>query len=67
MAVQDSVRLAGKVTFVGTTSCVKVGATAETEGGKDGEVATRSSAFRCYFTIWSDEHLQIMPLMQLPH
>ena len=53
MAVQVSVRLAGKVTFVGTTSCVKVGATAETEGGKEGgktgEVATRSSAFRCSF------------------
>ena len=38
MAVQVSVRSAGKVIFVGTTFCVKVGATAETEGGKDGEV-----------------------------
>ena len=43
MAVQVSVRSSGKVTFVGTTSCVKVGATAEMEGGKDGEVGTRSS------------------------
>ena len=43
MAVQDSMRSAGKVMLVGTTSCVKVGATAETERGKDGEVATRSS------------------------
>ena len=49
MAVQVSVRSAGKVMFFGTTFCVKVGATAETEGGKDGEVATRSSAFRCSF------------------
>ena len=49
MAVQVSVRSAEKVTFVGTTSCVKVGATAEMEAGKDGEVATRSSAFRCSF------------------
>ena len=49
MAVQVSVRSAGKVTFVGTTSCVKVGATAETEGGKDGEVETRSSTFRSSF------------------
>ena len=46
MAVQASVRSVGKVTFVGTTSCVKVGATAEMEGGKNDEVATRSSAFR---------------------
>ena len=38
MAAQVSVRSARKVTFVGTTFCVKVGATAETEGGKDGEV-----------------------------
>ena len=49
MAMQVSVRSAGKVTFVGTTSCVKVGATAETEGGKNGEVATRSSTFKCSF------------------
>ena len=74
MAVQVSVRSAGKVIFVGTTSCMKVGATAETEGEKNGEVAPRSlTATRDYqhldahFTIWSDEHLQIMPLMQLPH
>ena len=33
MAVQVSVRLAGKVTFVGTTSCLKVGATAEEKEG----------------------------------
>ena len=38
VAVQVSVRLAGKVTFGGTKPCVKVGATAETDGGKDGEV-----------------------------
>ena len=38
MAVQVSVRSVGKVMFVGTTSCVKGGATAKTEGGKDGEV-----------------------------
>ena len=43
MAVQVSVRSAGKVTFVGTMSCVKEGATAEMEEGKNGEVATRSS------------------------
>ena len=42
MAVQASVRLAGKVTFVGAKSCMKVGATAERgkegrrEGGKEG-------------------------------
>ena len=48
MAVQVSVRSAGKVTFVGTTSCVKVGATAETKGGKNGEVATRSSLQSSY-------------------
>ena len=36
MAVQVSVRSVGKVTFVGTTSCVKVGATAETEGRREG-------------------------------
>ena len=55
MAVQVSVRLAGKVTFVGTTPCVNVEATAETEGGKDGEVATRSSYYLyldAHFTIW---------------
>ena len=43
MAVQVSVRSAGEVTFVGTTSRVKVGATAEMEGGKNDEVQTRSS------------------------
>ena len=42
MAVQVSAKLAGKVTFVGTTSCVKVGATAEMKGGKDCKIATRS-------------------------
>ena len=40
MAVQVSVRSAGKVMFVGTMSCVKVGATAETDGRMNGEVAT---------------------------
>ena len=48
VAVQVSVRSSGKVTFVGTTSCVKVGATAETKGGKNGEVATRSSLQSSY-------------------
>ena len=50
MAVQVSVRSAGKVTFVGTTSCVKVGATVEMKGGKDGEVATRSSLLTFSFS-----------------
>ena len=36
MAVQASLRLAGKVTFVGAKSCMKVGAAAEIEGGKEG-------------------------------
>ena len=41
MAVQVSVRLTGKVTFVETISCVTVGATAEEkEEIKHGEVAT---------------------------
>ena len=35
MAVQVSVKSAGKVTFVGTTSCVKVGATAEPDGRRE--------------------------------
>ena len=36
MAMQDSTRLAGKVTFVRSNSCMKVGATAEgQESGKD--------------------------------
>ena len=60
MAVQVSMRLSGKVTFVGTTSCVKVGATAETEGGKDGEVATRLSALRCSFYVHYGEHDEVV-------
>ena len=53
MAVQVSVRSTGKVTFVGTTSCVKVGATAEMEGRKDGEVESRLSSKSTYSKLCS--------------